>query len=124
YVFIKKGLKHKFSDRPVRKSLLDHLQYVFDKAAEFCFRWPKSTIAGGVVPVLLAIAIAGKVDPQFFPISERNQFNMEVWMPSGSSLEQTETTVKRLENLLNKDKRVVQVTSFMGMSSPRFHTSY
>jgi multidrug efflux pump subunit AcrB len=124
YVFIKKGLKHKVSDRPARKSLLDHLQNGFDKAIQFCFKWPKSTITAGVAAVALAIVIAGKVDPQFFPISERNQFNMEVWMPSGSSLEQTETTVKRLENLLNKDKRVVQVTSFMGMSSPRFHTSY
>jgi len=124
YVFIKQGLKHKASGRPTKKSVLDHLQNGFDKAAEFCFRWPKSTITGGVVAVALAIVVAGKVDPQFFPISERNQFNMEVWMPSGSSLQQTETTVKRLEDLLNKDKRVVQVTSFMGMSSPRFHTSY
>lgn len=124
YVFIKKGLKHKAGDKPKRKSMLDHLQNGFDKAVEFCFRWPKSTIAGGVTAVVLAIVIAGKVDPQFFPISERNQFNMEVWMPSGSSLQQTETTVKRLEDVLKKDKRVVQVTSFMGMSSPRFHTSY
>ena len=124
YVFIKKGLKHKASDKPARKSLLDHLQNGFDKAVAFCFKWPKSTIAGGVVAVVLAIVIAGKVDPQFFPISERNQLNMEEWMPSGSSLQQTETTVKRLEDVLKKDKRVVQVTSFMGMSSPRFHTSY
>jgi multidrug efflux pump subunit AcrB len=124
YVFIKKGLKHKDSNKLARKSLLDYLQLGFDKAVEFCFRWPKSTIAVGVAAVVLAIGIAGKVDPEFFPISERNQFNMEVWMPSGSSLQQTETTVKRLEDLLKKDKRVVQVTSFMGMSSPRFHTAY
>ncbi|MBO9203812.1 MULTISPECIES: efflux RND transporter permease subunit [Niastella] len=124
YVFIKKGLKHKDSNKPARKSLLDYLQQGFDKAVEFCFRWPKSTISVGVAAVVLAIGIAGKVDPEFFPISERNQFNMEVWMPSGSSLQQTESTVKRLEEMLKKDKRVVQVTSFMGMSSPRFHTAY
>lgn len=124
YVFIKKGLKHRISDRPVKRNLLDRLQEAFDKAVEFCFRWPKSTLATGVGAVVLALFIAGKVDPEFFPISERNQFNMEVWMPSGSSLQQTEGTVKRLEELLKKDKRVVQTTSFMGMSSPRFHTSY
>lgn len=124
YVFIKKGLKHKMSDRPVKKNLLDRLQQAFDKGVEFCFRWPKSTMLSGVAAVLLALVIAGRVDPEFFPISERNQFNMEVWLPSGSSLQQTEQAVKRLEDVLKKDKRVVQITSFMGMSSPRFHTSY
>ena len=124
YVFIKKGLKHKISDRPVRKSLLDRLQTVFDKAVEFCFVWPKSTMVGAVAAVFLAVVIAGKVDPEFFPINERNQFNMEVWMPSGSSLPQTESTVNRLEEILKKDKRVTNVTSFMGMSSPRFNVAY
>lgn len=124
YVFIKKGLKHRISDRPMKKSLLDRLQHVFDKVVEFCFRWPKATMLSGVAAVLLALVIAGKVDPEFFPISERNQFNMEVWLPSGASLQQTEETVKHLEEVLKKDKRVVQITSFMGMSSPRFHTSY
>ncbi len=124
YVFIKKGLKHKMSDRPVKKSLLDRLQTVFNKAVEFCFVWPKSTMTGAVAAVVLAVVIAGKVDPEFFPINERNQFNMEVWMPSGSSLPQTESIVKRLEEILKKDKRVTNVTSFMGMSSPRFNVAY
>lgn len=124
YVFIKKGLKHRMSDRPLKKSLLDRIQNIFDVGVEFCFRWPRMTMVSAVAAVVLAIFIAGKVDPQFFPISERNQFNMELWMPSGSSLSQTEVQVKRLEKILNDDKRVERVTSFVGMSSPRFHTSY
>lgn len=124
YVFIKKGLKHKISDRPIRKNMLDHLQSAFDKSVEAAFRYPKTTISLGVLSVLSAFFIATKVDSEFFPISERNQFNMEVWMPNGTSLEKTEEKVKELEQILQKDKRVVDVTSFIGMSSPRFHTSY
>ncbi|EJL68717.1 efflux RND transporter permease subunit [Chryseobacterium populi] len=125
YVFIKKGLKHKMSDRPLKKSLLDHLQTIFDKGVEKAFRWPKTTIAVGFLSVLAAFFLAGnKVDTEFFPISERNQFNMEIWMPNGTSLDKTEAQVKKLEELLKKDKRVVEMTSFVGMSSPRFHTSY
>lgn len=124
YVFIKKGLKHKMSGRSSKKSMLDHLQHVFDKGVEWAFRWPKTTIFIGISSVVLALFIATKVDTQFFPISERNQFNMEVWMPNGSSLEKTEERVKELEAVLNKDERVVDITSFIGMSSPRFHTSY
>ncbi|MCI9845524.1 efflux RND transporter permease subunit [Flavobacterium pectinovorum] len=124
YIFIKKGLKHKISDRPIKKNLLDHLQSTFDKGIEAAFRNPKITIALGVLSVVAAIFIATKVDSEFFPLSERNQFNMEVWMPNGTSLEKTEEKVKELEKILKDDKRVVDVTSFIGMSSPRFHTSY
>jgi multidrug efflux pump subunit AcrB len=124
YVFIKKGLKHKISDRPIKKNLLDHLQSAFDKGVEAAFRNPKTTMGLGLLSVVAALFIATKVDSEFFPLSERNQFNMEVWMPNGTSLEKTEAKVKELENILKQDKRVVDVTSFIGMSSPRFHTSY
>lgn len=124
YLFIKKGLKHKMSDRPLRKSLLDRLQNGFDAAAEWAFRWPKTIMLCGVASIFVAMLIAGKVDPEFYPISERNQFNMEVWLPTGSSLEKTEQAVKDLEKILKKDERVVDITSFIGMSSPRFHTTY
>lgn len=124
YVFIKKGLKHKVSDRPIKKSMLDHLQTVFDKGVEVAFRNPKTTLLLGVLSIVFAFVIATRVDSEFFPLSERDQFNMEVWMPNGTSLEKTEEKVKELEQILKKDERVLDVTSFIGMSSPRFHTSY
>ncbi|WP_174395944.1 efflux RND transporter permease subunit [Flectobacillus major] len=124
YVFIKKGLKHKVSDRPPKKSLLDRLQNVFNITVELCFRWPKTTMLGAALAVLLAFFIGGKVDQEFFPTSERNQFNIEVWMPDGSSLSETDNAVRRVEEILKKDKRVVSVASFIGTSSPRFQTSY
>jgi len=124
YVFIKKGLKHKVSDRPVKKNMLDHLQTVFDNGVGQAFKWPKTTMLIGLLSVVSAIFIATKVDPEFFPLSERNQFNMEIWMPNGTSLEKTGEKVKELENILKKDNRVVDITSFVGMSSPRFHTTY
>jgi multidrug efflux pump subunit AcrB len=124
FVFIKKGLKHEISNRPPRKSLLDRLQNVFNEGVEFCFRWPKTTITGAVVAVLLSLVVAGNVDQEFFPVSERNQFNIEVWMPYGAALEQTDKTVHGVEDILKKDKRVLSVASFIGTSSPRFQTSY
>ena len=124
YIFIKKGLKHKVSDRPIKKSMLDYLQSAFDKGVEAAFRFPKTTISVGVLSILISFFIATRVDSEFFPISERNQFNMELWLPNGTALEKTEAKVKELEQMLRKDSRVVDVTSFVGMSSPRFHTSY
>lgn len=124
YVFIKKGLKHKVSERPPKKTLLDHLQNVFNTSVEFCFRWPKSTMGFAVLSVLSAFFIAGKVDQEFFPTAERNQFNIEVWLPSGTSLPATEEVVKRVEKVLQEDKRVAGLSSFVGTSSPRFQMTY
>lgn len=124
YLFIKKGLKHKVSDRPVKKTVLDRLQDGFNKLVEWCFRWPKTTLTGAVVSVILALVVAGNVDQEFFPVSERNQFNMEVWLPNGTSLPVTEDAVKKIEKILKADERVVSVASFVGSSSPRFHITY
>lgn len=124
YVFIKKGLKHKVSDRPVKKNMLDRLQHVFNNGLEFSFRWPKATLAAGLFSVVVAILVATSVEQELFPTSERNQFNLEVWLPSGASLEQTEKTVARIEKEIKSDKRVLSTASFIGTSSPRFHSTY
>ncbi|MDQ6530973.1 efflux RND transporter permease subunit [Flavobacterium sp. LHD-85] len=124
YVFIKKGLKHKVSDRPVKKNMLDRLQNVFNNALEFSFRWPKATLAAGLFSVILALIIASGVEQELFPTAERNQFNLEIWLPSGASLEQTEQTVAKIQNEIKSDKRVLSIASFIGTSSPRFHSTY
>lgn len=124
YVYIKTGLKHKIGDRPPRKSMLDYLQHGFNVAVEWAFRWPKVTVAAAVVSVALALLLAGQVSQEFFPLSETKQFNAEIWMPSGTSLEETEKVVKRVEAEFKKDSRVVSVSSFVGTSSPRFNITY
>lgn len=124
YVFIKKGLKHKISDRPVKKSLLDHLQDGFNKLIEWCFRWPKVTLLAGLVSIVLAVLAASGVQQEFFPTAERNQFNLEIWMPNGTDITATEKAVEKVENAIKGDKRVVNTASFVGTSSPRFHSNY
>ena len=58
------------------------------------------------------------------PTAERNQFAVEIYLPTGTSLERTEAVADSLEHILRKDKRVVSLASFKGTSSPRFQTTY
>lgn len=124
YVFIKKGLKHKVSNRPPRKSLLDYLQNGFNAAVEWAFRFPRITLSAAVLAIVLAILLATNLKQEFFPLSESKQFNAEIWMPNGTSLDETAKVVERVENELRKDKRVTDISSFVGTSSPRFHITY
>jgi multidrug efflux pump subunit AcrB/outer membrane protein TolC len=124
FFFIKKGLVSTDNNQPSKKSFLDIVQTTFDRALEKAFRNPKITIGIGIGSVLLAIVLFKGIDQQLFPSVERNQFAVEVYLPKGASLESTSEVIDSLENALKKDSRVTAVTSFIGTSSPRFHTMY
>ena len=123
YVFIKKGLK-KAEGKKSNKSMLDRLQAIFDAALEKAFRYPKTVLTITVATIVLAIILFKSLNQELFPEMERNQFAVEVYLPTGASIESTAKIVDSLENVLIKDKRVTNVTSFIGTSSPRFHTVY
>jgi len=123
FVFIKKGLISKIPGKQ-RKSFLDRLQGWFDVSLEKAFSYPKTIIAIGIAFVALAMLLFKGLDQQLFPEMERNQFAVEVYLTPGASLESTAKIVDSLESVLMKDKRVTNVTSFIGTSSPRFQVAY
>ncbi len=61
---------------------------------------------------------------QLMPIAERNQFAVEITMPTGTSVERTSQVADSLERILASDSRVVSIASFHGCSSPRFQATY
>jgi len=123
FFFIKKGLKSA-EKKDDKKSMLDRLQIWFDATLEKAFIHPKITIGLGIGSIFLAIVIFKSIDQQLFPNVERNQFAVEVYLPIGASLESTSKVMNTLEMALKKDDRISTVTSFVGTSSPRFHSVY
>ena len=122
FVFIKRGLKNK--KKPGSKSFLDLLQNWFDHSLDHAFNHKKLVLGVAIVLVGLSMVMFSFTDQQLFPEMERNQFAVEVSLPTGSSLTATQKVVDSLESILMKDKRVITVTSFIGTSSPRFHAAY
>ncbi len=118
--FVRRGLRKRSGQR----SMLERIQCVFDRALDAVFRHPWLTVAGGIGSVLIAVVIALRIPQQMFPKVDRDQFAVEVYLPTGRSLKQTDAVMRRLEAELLADKRVVNVTSFVGQSAPRFHTLY
>lgn len=122
FAFIKKGLKN--TKKPGHKSFLDRLQSWFDRSLDHAFNHKKLIVGTGIILVALSMVLFSYTDQELFPEMERNQFAVEVSLPTGSSLEATQKVVDSLESILMKDKRVTTVTSFIGTSSPRFHAAY
>ena len=126
FFFIRKPLKQKANAETGRKafSFLDLLQRYYDRLLGLCFSWPKTTLAVGLGSICLGLYMMSMLPQQTMPTAERNQLAVEIYLPSGTSLEKTSTVADSLEHLLRRDKRIVSVTSFKGCSSPRFHTTY
>src|SRR5690606_35683308 len=82
----------------------------------------KLVITLSIVPVLLAgLLFKYGIKQKFFPAAERNQFVIELWMPTGTKFSATEKATEKLTDLLKGDDRIVNYTSFIGTSSPRFY---
>lgn len=100
------------------------LQKGYAKLIGFCFRWPKSTIVVSVVIVIVGTLLFVTRPFQLMPIAERNQFAVEIFMPTGTSVQRTTEVADSLESILAHDERVVSIASFHGCSSPRFQATY
>ena len=105
-------------------SVLDLLQKYYNKLLEICFTYPRTTIAGGVLSVVLGVVLMGKLPQKLMPTADRDQFAVEIYLPTGTAVEKTEVLADSIADILRKDNRILSVSSFIGTSSPRFHTAY
>ncbi|WP_291106039.1 MULTISPECIES: efflux RND transporter permease subunit [unclassified Dysgonomonas] len=122
YFFIRNGLHQ--PGKKQKETFLDKLQNGYNWLLEKVFQYPKISLTIGIISIISGIYMFVNVPQKLMPIAERNQFAVEIYLPNGSSLEQTEVIAQDLEKVLRKEKTVVSVTSFIGTGSPRFQTAY
>ncbi|HBZ20868.1 MAG TPA: AcrB/AcrD/AcrF family protein [Bacteroidales bacterium] len=126
FIFINKGLHRKdMSGRKSRLSLLDLLQKTYNKSIEWCLKHSRMTIAVSLFTIVLtAFLFKVGIKQKFFPEAERDQFTVELWMPSGTKLEKTEESILRIESTMKNDARISSYATFTGRSAPRFYYNY
>ncbi len=107
-----------------QKDITDWVQILYDKLLNWNFRHPWITISGAIIIVVLTSMIYPQLKIRQFPYADRNQFAVEIYLPEGSGIGETQSIADSLCNILKADQRITGLTSFIGCSSPRFHTSY
>lgn len=81
----------------------------------------KWLVAGTVVTTFVAAVLGmGLVKKQFFPTSDRPEVLVELQMPYGTSIEQTNATAIRVESWLRQQEEAKIVTTYIGQGPPRF----
>lgn len=77
-------------------------------------------LVAAAIPVA-GFALAPTLGSQFFPRTDRNMFEVEVWMPTGTSLDETRSVAQRMEEILREDAAVESVDWMIGSSFPRVY---
>ena len=123
YRFIRQGLHHTEAKKK-NASMLDRLQKAYDRMIDACFCHKKTTMAVGLACIVAGGMLMTLIPQRLMPRAERNQFAVDVILPSGTDLRHTAAVADSLANILRKDPRVVNLTAFYGSGAPRFHATF
>jgi multidrug efflux pump subunit AcrB len=122
--FIRKPMEVKEQGGKKAFSFLDLLQKYYNRLFGCCFAHPKITVAVGLIFVIIGGVMLSQLPQRMLPVADRNQFAVEITLPTGTDVDVTAQVADSLEHILRQDPRVVSVASFKGCASPRFQTSY
>jgi multidrug efflux pump len=86
----------------------------------WCVEHRKKVIIATVILFGIGVATLTQVPEQFFPLSNRPEVIIDLWLPEGSSFAQSEAVAKRMEDILSKDEDVLNYTAYIGGGTPRF----
>jgi multidrug efflux pump len=93
----------------------------FRRTVNWCVKHRWITIALTVLTFALGIVGMGKVQQQFFPDSSRPEILVDLWLPEGSTVAQSEEIAKRFEARMMKEPGVASTTVWIGSGVPRFY---
>jgi multidrug efflux pump subunit AcrB/outer membrane protein TolC len=119
-LFAKQGL-HPAEQAERRFRPLDWMQAAYERVMSVAMPRKRTTLVGAVVAFAAGLLLMRTVPYRFFPMNERDQFVVDVWMPAGTRLEGTDAVMRRLERELRATDGVRQVTTFVGQGAPRFY---
>lgn len=105
-------------------SFLGLMQRHYNWLLDRCFAHPYITLSVGIASVAAGLWLMNALPQKLMPKAERDQLAVEIYLPTGASIDRTAAVADSLERILRQDKRVVSIASFKGTASPRFHTTY
>ena len=93
----------------------------FRRAVHWCVQHRWITIGLTVLTFALGIVGMGRVQQQFFPDSSRPEILVDMWLPEGSTIQQTDEVARRFEQRLMREPGMKSVTLWVGSGVPRFY---
>jgi len=93
----------------------------FRELVQACIRHRWITLAVTLAIFVAGVVGLGKVQQQFFPDSSRPEILVDLWLPEGSTVRESEAVAKRFEARMMKLPSMSSVTTWVGSGVPRFY---
>ncbi|MFN2267947.1 MAG: efflux RND transporter permease subunit, partial [Desulfonatronovibrio sp.] len=103
---------------PRRESYLIRTGYGL---ADFALRYSRFVVFMALLLMVIVLMLGTRVEQQFFPLADRNQFVVDLKLQEGSHLMATVQASRVMENALLEEESVTKVSSFMGRGAPLFY---
>lgn len=107
------GQAHELFDTPFYNRFRTLVRWCIDH------RW----ITIGLTVLMFALGVVGmsKVQQQFFPDSSRPEILVDLWLPEGSTIQQSQAVAQRFEARMREETGVASVSMWIGSGVPRFY---
>ena len=93
----------------------------FRRLVQGCVKYRKTVILVTALFFILSIYGLNFVSLQFFPLSDRNELLVEMWLPEGTNIEGVTKHVAHLEKYLDSNKDIIEYAAYLGGDTPRVH---
>lgn len=100
---------------------IDFISDGYRATIEAVLRFPPLGIVVCIAPALLGLVLMTKLPQQFFPPTERDQFQVTLNLTSESNLADTQAITQRATDLIMQNEGVKSVTWVLGEPSPRVY---
>ncbi len=97
------------------------LGVVFNRSLDLALSFPKLAILGALILPVVGFGAFPTLKAQFFPGVDRNQFYVQVKLPDGTAIAETDRTARRAEKLIRASSNVTSVHWVVGESAPAFY---
>ena len=94
---------------------------IFSRTLGWVLRAPRLTMLLIFVLPVLGFIQGAKLPEQFFPVSDRDMLNMELYLPASAGIESTLEATRRLSDVMNKQEDIIGLNWFVGSSAPSFY---
>lgn len=93
----------------------------FKQLLAYCIRKPLIPLVVTIVIPLSGFVLSGQLGNVFFPSADRDQFQLYLWMPNGTAIEETQAVTTKVDRVIRGYDDVAQVTWLIGGSAPSIY---
>ncbi len=105
----------------IRRGLDKFIETTYRKSLKFGLNNPKLIVTLAVLIFLISLSLFPFVGVSFFPKSDRPQFLIEIELPNGSNLDETNRIAKQVEEVLKEKTEIKVFATNVGKGNPRIY---